>query len=332
MNLVNAKKLFLILGITVFLSGALMTISHIKYGGHIVLVGIVLISLRLIPPLFRNIFIDLDEDQISDYPNISQSFGITGIVISGMLLLIPLNLVLNKVIGKEASMLIYYLFAIGIPLGIIYSIRKSKTNIGTFSVALENKRIIPYLIICSIALLFGIVSPIGNLIPMPESIKKAVLELGSQTGIYAFILMVIAAPVMEELIFRGIILDGLLKKYAPVKSILVSSLLFGTVHLNPWQFVTAFFIGIFSGWVYYKTRSVLPSIIIHASINLSGFYMRFILDLDSAMDKSLAEMYGGLTKMILIISGSILIASICIYFLIKEFNKTDLIVSKFELP
>jgi uncharacterized protein len=265
----------------------------------------------------------MTESKIKIYPNVAESFGITGIVILGMLLFSPVNLVLNKLIGNEASMLIYYLLAIGIPFWIVYSIKKSKTNYLSFNLTIENKRIIPLIIIGTIALLFGIISPIGNLIPMPESIKKAFMDFGSQTGIFAFFLMVIAAPILEELIFRGIILDGLLKKYSSTKSILISSLLFGLVHLNPWQFVTGLIIGIFSGWVYYRTRSLSYSIIIHASANLSGFIMRYFIDFDSFMDDTLVEMYGGLSNLIIAIIGSIIIVAVCVYFLRKEFSKIE---------
>jgi hypothetical protein len=158
---------------------------------------------------------------------------------------------------------------------------------------------------------------------MPESIKKAFMDFGSQTGIFAFFLMVIAAPILEELIFRGIILDGLLKKYSSTKSILISSLLFGLVHLNPWQFVTGLIIGIFSGWVYYRSRSLSYSIIIHASANLSGFIMRYFIDFDSFMDDTLIEMYGGLSNLIIAIIGSIIIVAVCVYFLRKEFSKIE---------
>jgi uncharacterized protein len=265
----------------------------------------------------------MTESKIKIYPNVAESFGITGIVILGMLLFSPVNLVLNKLIGNEASMLIYYLLAIGIPFWIVYSIKKSKTNYLSFNLTIENKRIIPLIIIGTIALLFGIITPIGNLIPMPESIKKAFMDFGSQTGIFAFFLMVIAAPILEELIFRGIILDGLLKKYSSTKSILISSLLFGLVHLNPWQFVTGLIIGIFSGWVYYRTRSLSYSIIIHASANLSGFIMRYFIDFDSFMDDTLVEMYGGLSNLIIAIIGSIIIVAVCVYFLRKEFSKIE---------
>ena len=208
----------------------------------------------------------------------------------------------------------------------MYSIKKNKTGNNSFNFSFENRRAIPSIIIGTIALLFGIITPIGNLIPMSESIKKALIGFGSQTGVFSFILMVIAAPILEELIFRGIILDGLLKNNSPTKSIMISSLLFGLVHLNPWQFIAGFIIGIFSGWVYYRTKNLLLSIIIHASANLSAYFMRYFIDIDSSMDDRLLEMYGGLSNLIMAIVGSITIVSICIYFLNKAFNnqKTEI--------
>ena len=252
------------------------------------------------------------------YPNIAQSFGITGLMVSVMIILSPVNLILDKWVGQEASMLIYYLLAIGLPFLIVFAIRKRKTKETSFNFSIKNNKAIPLVIIGTVALLFGIIAPIGNLIPMPESFKKLFLDIGSQTGVFSFILMVITAPILEELIFRGIILDGLLKKYSPEKSILLSSFLFGLGHLNPWQFVTGLIIGIFAGWVYYKTKSLSLTIIIHATANLSGYIMRFFIDADSSMDDTLVDMYGGLTPLIVAIVGSTLIVSICIYFLEKD--------------
>jgi len=269
----------------------------------------------------------MTEPTIKNYPNVAQSFGIIGIVILVMFLLSPVNLVLNKLISKEASLLINYILSFGISFWIVHSIKKNKTSNSTFNLTIENYRIIPFLIVGTIALIFGIISPIAGLIPMPESIKKAFIAFGSQTGIFTFILMVIAAPILEELIFRGIILEGLLKRYSPIRSILISSFLFGLVHLNPWQFVTGLTMGVFSGWVYFKTRNLTFSIIIHGAANLSGFLMRYIIDIDTSMNKTLLESYGGLSNLILAIVGSIIIVSICIYFLKKEFNKKKIVMA-----
>lgn len=269
----------------------------------------------------------MTEPTVKSYPGMAQSIGITVIVIIGMLLFTPVYLLLNKLIGKEASMLIYYILSVGVPFWIVFTIRKNETGIASFNLKMKDKRIIPFIMAGAIALLFGVVTPISSLIPMPESAKEMFLNLSRQTGIFSFLLMVIAAPILEELIFRGIILDGLLTKYSTVKSILLSSFLFGFVHLNPWQFVTGFILGIFIGWVYYRTKSLSFPIIIHATANLTGFLMRLFLDIDSTADESLVESYGGITRLILAIVLSVIILWICIFFLNRILNRKKKIVS-----
>ena len=124
---------------------------------------------------------------------------------------------------------------------------------------------------------------------------------------------------MEELIFRGIILDGLLRRYSPMKSIIISSVLFGIVHLNPWQFISAFIIGLFSGWVYYRTRKLTLSIIIHFINNLIAFAGMYFVDAETMMNESLLEFYGGITNLILITLGAIIVSVIGVLLLRKEF-------------
>ena len=261
-----------------------------------------------------------------NYPNVGQSFGIAGIMILMSILFAPLNFFLNKFIGVEASLFIYYVVAVGSTFWIVYLIKRRQTDNVTFNFKIENKRIIPFMIIAAIALLFGIISPISNLIPMPELIKKALANLANQSGFFSFLYMVIAAPIFEELIFRGIMLDGLLKRYSPIKAILISSFLFGLVHLNPWQFITGLFLGVFMGWIYYKTKSISFTIIIHASVNLTGFLMRYFGNFDpSDMNKTLVESYGGTLNTVLIIVGCISILAISIYYLSKEFKKNKII-------
>jgi membrane protease YdiL (CAAX protease family) len=70
--------------------------------------------------------------------------------------------------------------------------------------------------IAVIGLQIGLISPIVDLIPMPESIQKIFLEFSKQNGPFSFMAVVIAAPIFEELIFRGVILDGLLRNYSPL--------------------------------------------------------------------------------------------------------------------
>ena len=257
-----------------------------------------------------------------NYPNIAQSFGILGILILSSLLLSPVTF-LKAMIGDEAALLLYYLMAIGIPFWIIYSIRKRRSGIHSFNFSIRNKRPVPWIIIGAVTLLTGVIMPIMSSIPMPEAIENAFREANiNMTGIFGFITLVLAAPILEELIFRGVMLDGLLKRYSPAKSILVSAIFFGLFHLNPWQFVAGFFAGILAGWVYYKTRSVTYPIIVHASINLTAFIMNSL-----EIDYGSFEMFGGVKNLILLIACSLLILYLSIYFLRKEFANTKTTVN-----
>ncbi|MBK7627307.1 MAG: CPBP family intramembrane metalloprotease [Bacteroidales bacterium] len=326
MNSNKPEKLFLLIGVITFAIGVFLTISHIKFGTYFILFGIVLLGLILIPKILRSITGGSETSQNKYFPNISQSIGITAFNVLMLVFTIKLTSGLDGLIGKEALMLLSEVLIVGIPLSIAYLIRKKLTNSNSFNLKIDNLRILPFIIIGSVVLLFGIADPIGNIIPMPESFKKSIMDFGSQTGIFAFLLLVIAAPILEELLFRGIILDGLLKRYSPLTAILISSLLFGLAHLNPWSFINGLIIGTFSGWIYFKTRSVLPSIIIHASANLSGFLFKYFVDVNALVNDSLVKIYGGLTNLILSIIGSIIIVSICIYILIKVFNKESALV------
>lgn len=85
------------------------------------------------------------------------------------------------------------------------------------------------------------------------------------------IAVVVIAPIVEEIIFRGLILKGFLKHYSVKKSIIISALLFGIIHMNPWQFVSALVGGTILGWWYVKTDSILVSIFGHALNNGMSF-------------------------------------------------------------
>jgi len=256
------------------------------------------------------------------YPSVAQSWGITGIVIACMLLFSPLNAVLNNVVGKSYSLLIYYVLTMSVAFIMAHFIRRNEINKSTYTFKTDRPQYIPLIIVVALALLIGVVSPLSSLIPMPELFKNAFRDIVGMKGIGVFLSIVIAAPIFEEYIFRGIILDGLLKRYSPRKAILWSAFLFGFVHLNPWQFVTGMIIGAFIGWIYYHTRSLTISIIIHAAVNSVGYFMRYFVDAEAMLDESLIESYGGYANTIIITSSAILISLIGLWWLKKQFQKT----------
>jgi len=256
-----------------------------------------------------------------NYPSSVQSWGITGIVILSMLLFSPLIAIPEKILGKEISFLVMYLLIMGVPFGIAHFIRNKRTGVNKYNFSLSSVKIMALISISIIGISTGIISPISNLLPKSEFTQELLHAMLHLNGVFSFIAIVIAAPVLEELIFRGIILDGLLQRYSPVKSIVLSSVLFGIIHLNPSQFVAAFIIGVFSGWVYYRTRKLSLSILIHFLNNFGAFVgMHYFMDAKTIMNTSLSEFYGGFRNLILIIFVSILVSLFGIFLLRKEFS------------
>lgn len=266
----------------------------------------------------------MKSDSDISYPTIKQSWGIIGISVLALVVFTPAMILLTPLTGKELAVLIYYLLAMGTSFWFAHYNRHKWTHTSAYNLELASAKIIVLACIGVVAIQVGVITPIVSLIPMPEFTKKMFIEFGSRKGIFSAIAIIIAAPILEELVFRGIILDGFLKRYSPAKSILTSSMLFGFIHLNPWQFITAFIIGIFSGWVYYKTRKLTASIAIHFVNNSAAFTAIYFSNVESYIDKSILEIYGGLTTMIALILGAIIVTITCIYLLQREFKAADL--------
>ena len=96
---------------------------------------------------------------------------------------------------------------------------------------------------------------------------------------FTFISVVVLAPIFEELIFRGMILQTL-SKYNKMFAIIVTSLLFGLLHLNITQAIPAFFMGLVLCYMYVQTDSILVTILAHAGNNflaLMSAYSNHIL-------------------------------------------------------
>ena len=108
------------------------------------------------------------------------------------------------------------------------------------------------------------------------------MEAISDNTFMVFLLVSFFAPIIEEIIFRGIIQKGMINNgVKPRNAILVSALIFGIVHFNPWQFIGAFLLGIVLGVVYFKTKSLLMSIFLHFFNNTIAAIMMKFCDTDS---------------------------------------------------
>lgn len=105
-------------------------------------------------------------------------------------------------------------------------------------------------------------------IPTGDMFESAMEYFESLPIVILLIETCIIAPIFEEVLYRGILLKGLINKYNSKRAIVYSALIFGIAHLNIPQGINAFLLGLILGTVFYYTRSIYLCMIMHFVNNL----------------------------------------------------------------
>lgn len=119
-------------------------------------------------------------------------------------------------------------------------------------------------------------------------VQNEILNVTESVSLWAIVLyMVLCAPVMEEFIFRKLIVDRTVR-YGQGVAVLLSGLMFGLFHGNLNQFIYAFALGVFLAFLYVKTGNIKITIGLHMLINFMGGFVSSVmmraLDLDTYME------------------------------------------------
>jgi len=116
---------------------------------------------------------------------------------------------------------------------------------------------------------------IQRFVPVPaefEAMLRDLLELTNPADSLAtLIIAIVVAPVLEEALFRGVILNGLARRYGPQSASFWTAVFFAAFHMyNPWQVLPTFFLGLVLAWLVLTTRSLLAAIIVHTMFNAAS--------------------------------------------------------------
>ena len=109
-----------------------------------------------------------------------------------------------------------------------------------------------------------------------DTITRNIRESRGNLLIQFLIVVCIIAPVGEELVFRGVLWWGL-EKFLPSYVVLViTSILFACAHVDVLHVLAVFPLGVLFGYLRYKTESIWPPMIAHATNNiLASFSLIF---------------------------------------------------------
>ena len=128
--------------------------------------------------------------------------------------------------------------------------------------------VLPALLMCMDVLLDWLV-----LIAPMSAWEKSMFDSLASGGLASTVAVCLLAPVLEEMLFRGIILRGFLTQYPRWQAIAGSAILFGVAHLNLYQFFVGLVLGLLSGWLYERSRSLWPCIGLHGLYNSALWVM-----------------------------------------------------------
>jgi uncharacterized protein len=156
--------------------------------------------------------------------------------------------------------------------------------------------------------LIGVV--LNSDIPLTNPLTSPMVLLGA----------LILGPILEEVVFRGIVLRGLLSTYSPSKSIWISAIIFGLIHFEPILIPSAILFGLFFGYVYVKTRSLGLPVILHFMANLSGILANYLSYSMGGVNDSVFGLYGYLSPWLL--GSMILLFMLTSFFLFRKLELT----------
>lgn len=162
------------------------------------------------------------------------------------------------------------IYVVGIPLSLVF-FRRAEAAPPT------EKRSLPPLIFFAVVAVCFALSIVGSVIGQGvnhvissitgEPTVDPVEEITAGVPFFVnYLVVAVAAPIMEELVYRKLVIDRL-RRYGEIPAVLFSGLLFGATHGNFTQFFYAFFLGVVFGAVYCATGKLRYTIALHMIIN-----------------------------------------------------------------
>ncbi len=161
----------------------------------------------------------------------------------------------------------------------------------------------PTILLWGVVMLFSLMIVIEPLMEMlPES------QAPTGRGIYMLFALLVVAPVCEELLCRGVILEAVRAKRGAWAACVISSMIFGLMHLEPQFVLNAFIVGLLLSYIYLRTRSIFAPIILHSLNNLFAYVFLIF----GIADSSVHDLVGGgmLYTVVYSVSVAVLVFSV----------------------
>lgn len=191
----------------------------------------------------------------------------------------------NSLMDTQFSTMVMVLYSLitTLLLGVWYHVASAPRRMPRRKVSqIFNPKIIVSLAVLVVALQYIISYLINVIAYLRPNWYQAYVDLLENAGMNEMTILllfysVIAGPICEEIIFRGVTLHYARKALPFWTANIVQAALFGLYHMNLMQGIYAFLVGIFCGYIYYYGKSIYLPILFHILFNLWGSSLSFLM-------------------------------------------------------
>lgn len=168
------------------------------------------------------------------------------------------------------------ILSLGVPIGYtIWRKRQMQINASVFSFRTVPVYVYGVILLIGFLCLFWL-EPLVLFFPFFQEGRGAEGAMLENYDLLAVALVSLSQLILVELLARGIILKGLLMTMTPSRAILWSSLLCSLIIYHLFAF--AFFLSLLLGWIYWKTRSLFPSIFFVIALQLMFYAIAYFMN------------------------------------------------------
>ena len=220
---------------------------------------------------------------------------------------------ISQILPQNLPMILIYLIVMSILILLAYFVNSRRKIYGKCNFKLTSMHQLTFMLLLLFTFQLGLNLPF-------QKVLYSLINVYKTDSLFSWIYILSAlllAPIFEEILFRGIILRGLLSTYSPSKSIIISAIIFGIFHGQLSMIPGAIFLGLCFGYVYFKTNSLGSPILLHFAANLFGIIASLINHkLGNPNFNFFSEIYGNYSlQLIGILIISFLLTS---YFIVKK--------------
>jgi hypothetical protein len=114
-----------------------------------------------------------------------------------------------------------------------------------------------------------------------DEVSKRASELvdGARGGwvVLLALVVVVGAPIVEEIVYRGVVQPGLVASWGRSTGIVATAALFAAIHMQPVEFPGLFAFALVLGWARHSTGTIGMSIVTHMAFNATGLALVLLL-------------------------------------------------------